>query len=125
MGRGPLMAVLYFKYQCGSKFLRHSIKPITQPHTTTQVHVHYTCTTALLLNISHCAGGKRWELIQRICFHYMVTLYSMYPVKLVAWAQTLRGDTPSGQFVLKYGRMLKLHAALLQPSSSSSVSHVI
>ena len=68
------------------------------------------------------AGGKPWDLIQRICFHYMVTLYSMYPVKLVTWAQTLDGAAPAGQFVLKYGRILKLHAALLQPASASSVS---
>ena len=52
----------------------------------------------------------------------MVTLYSMYPVKLVTWAQTLDGAAPTGQFVLKYGSILKLHAALLQPASACCVS---
>ncbi|KAL5247112.1 hypothetical protein ACHWQZ_G019092 [Mnemiopsis leidyi] len=73
-----------------------------------------------VITVYYKNGGKPWELIQRICFHYMVTLYSMYPVKLITWAQTLDGTTPAGLFVLKYGRILRLHAALLQPASSTS-----
>ncbi|XP_063693393.1 uncharacterized protein LOC134825172 [Bolinopsis microptera] len=73
-----------------------------------------------VLTVYQKKGGKPWELIQRICFHYMVTLYSLYPVQLVTWAQTLEEGTPTGHFVLTYGTMLKLHAALLQPPTQAS-----
>lgn len=79
-----------------------------------------------LFSILTCAldvyhDKESWDYMQRICFHYMVTLYSIYPRKLLTWAETLLPTSHAHHFVMEKGRMLKLHGALLQtPGNLSS-----
>ena len=67
-------------------------------------------------------GGKSWDIMRRICFHALVTLYTMYPVALLAWARTLDKTKPAGYFVHKYGKTLRLHAAFLEVEAAGTAS---
>ena len=65
-------------------------------------------------------GLESWDYMQRICFHYLVTLYSIYPRRFLAWTETLPQTSHAHHFVMEKGRMLKLHGALLQPPGNVS-----